>query len=56
MSWGVVLILWPPHTAHITQGEDVINFVNLKGAIRKQTAKALHQKFHKLAPYNDPLA
>lgn len=41
----MVLLLTGPHTSHITQGEDIVNFLNLKGAVSMQTQKALPLKF-----------
>ena len=52
---GVILILRPPHTSHITQGEDVINFFNLKGALCKQTA-LVGAEVLDAYPYNNILA
>ena len=53
---GVILILRPPHTSHVSQGEDVVNFFNFKGAAREKTLQASQKKYRLLPPYNDPLA
>ena len=50
---GVIVIWRPPHTSHVTQGEDVICFGMFKGMLRKATAKAIRLKEFLIAPYND---
>eukprot|EP00961_Rhodomonas_salina_P040144 539584-Rhodomonas_salina.1 len=53
---GVALIWRPPHTSHVSQGEDVVNFLSLKRLLRIATAEALEKKHYLQPPYDDILA
>lgn len=53
---GVILIWHPPHTSHVIQGEDLINFALLKHLISLQTAHASRQKYFLQPPFDNILA